>query len=86
MSVHSQRPGSFRAKYIYIIQVTAIYTTHQSLRVHLASKNQIMVVSVPVLTRKVNTGTVFPQTHCKRDSNFGYSFVVFLCLFVIIFP
>lgn len=31
MSVHSQRPGFFRAKYIFIyiykIQVTAIYTT-----------------------------------------------------------
>ncbi len=45
--------------YIYIIQVTAIYSTHHSLRVHSASKNQIMVASVPVLTRKVNTSTFF---------------------------
>lgn len=44
-------------------------------------KNQIMVVSVPVLTRKVNMGTFIPQTHCKRDSNFGYSFVVFFLSF-----
>lgn len=27
-------------------------------------------------------GHSFPQTHCKRDSNFGYSFVVFGCLFL----
>lgn len=69
---------------IYLIKVTAIYTTHQSLQVHLASKNQIMVVSMPFLTRKVNMGTIFPQTHCKRDSNFGYSFV-FCVFFVILF-
>lgn len=79
MSVHSQRPGFFRAKCIYIyikskLQQFIPHKLESASESFKPPRTRLWWSSSPSSHPDGEHGT-FPQTHCKRDSNFGYSFL-----------
>ena len=79
--------------WVYSIQSYSNYTTPQSVSLWSLQTWTIILFSLcpllPAGPQREEASTRIPQTHCKRDSNFGYSFCfsaiyLFIHLFIFI--